>query len=88
MADRTSLVPGRVSDETKAKVKFDQQIIAIAKSNAADAIYSDDVGLRKKAVAVGLRAIGLEDVPLPPEDPQGKLALPEPDEPDDDDEEK
>ncbi|MFT4046419.1 MAG: hypothetical protein QM661_06935 [Solimonas sp.] len=74
-----------ISDETKAKVKYDRQIIAIAKVVSADAIYSDDIGLRKKAQAVGLRAIGLEEVPLPPEEAQRKLALPEPPEAETDD---
>lgn len=80
MTDKSSLASGGVSDETKAKVKYDRQIIAIAKANAAEVIYSDDQWLRKKALAVGIRACGLEDVALPPEDPQVRLPLPEPDE--------
>lgn len=48
MTDGANLVKNRLTDETKTKVKYDRQIIAIAKVNFADAIYSDDQGLRKK----------------------------------------
>lgn len=88
MTDKASIATGAVSDETKAKVKYDRQIIAIAKVAGADAIYTDDIGLRKKAQSIGLRAVGLEDVSLPPEYMQGKLSLIELPEVDDDEDEK
>lgn len=49
MADEDKLAGKGLNDATKAKVKYDRQIIAIAKVACADAIYSDDLGLRKKA---------------------------------------
>lgn len=85
MADKSSV--GVLNDETKAKVKYDRQIIAIAKVIQADAIYSDDKNLRSKARAVGMRAVGLEELDLPPVDPQGNLSLPEPPQDEDDPEE-
>lgn len=78
MADKSAGSGGAVTDETKAKVKYDRQIIAIAKVVQADAIYSDDKALRAKAKSVGLRAIGVEELDLPPVDPQQNLSLPEP----------
>ncbi|MGQ0529995.1 MAG: hypothetical protein ACT4PG_09320 [Panacagrimonas sp.] len=78
MTDRALTAKGAVSDETKARVKYDRQIIAIARVAGADAIYTDDLGLRKKAHSLGMRTVGLEDVALPPEQVQGTLSLPEP----------
>lgn len=63
--------------ETKAKVKFDRQIIAIAKVAGAKTIYSDDGELGKKAIANGIAVIRTVDLPLPPEPPQGSLDLTE-----------
>ena len=53
---------------TWAKVKFDRQIIAIAKVARARAIYSDDVNLRNFGRECGLEVIPLSACPLPPED--------------------
>lgn len=88
MSTNSALSGEGLSDETKAKVKYDRQIIAIAKLAGADAIYSDDIGLRKKAQALGIRSLGLEDVALPPEDVQGKLPLTELPEVEDSDEDE
>lgn len=57
------------------KVKFDRQIVAIAKVSGEDTIYSDDLGVRKFAKANGLKAYGVHDLELPPEDAQKKLNL-------------
>jgi predicted nucleic acid-binding protein len=65
--------------ETKAKVKYDRQIIAISKVNQVTTIYSDDEKLRNKAIANGMQAVGIADLPLPPEPPQMKMKFPEPD---------
>ncbi|OOG65508.1 hypothetical protein B0E46_03955 [Rhodanobacter sp. B04] len=62
-------------DETKAKVKFDRQIIAIAKVAGVKTIYSDDGRLGKKAAANGITVVKTSDLPLPPEPPQGELPL-------------
>lgn len=48
------------------KVKFDRQIVAIAKVASANIIYTDDEGLRSFAEAQGLRVVRLAELPLPP----------------------
>lgn len=48
------------------KVKFDRQIVAIAKVNGAHTIYSDDDGVRKFASRIGLKVISTWDLPIPP----------------------
>ena len=50
---------------TWAKLKYDMQIVAIAKVNNAEAIYSDDGDIRAIAGRVGIRVIGLADLPVP-----------------------
>lgn len=53
------------SDATWAKVKYDRQIVAIARVNSASAIYSDDVNLTSFARRGGLRVFSVADLPLP-----------------------
>lgn len=62
--------------QAKSKVKFDRQIVAVAASESADAVYSDDAALRGYAVEAGMEAFQLSDLPLPPEDPQAALSFP------------
>ena len=57
------------------KVKLDRQIVAIARTEEAVAIYSDDEDLRRFARRVGLEVIRICDLPLPREDQQGSLDL-------------
>lgn len=64
---------GNKSAEPKQKAKFDDQIIAIAKVEGADVIYSCDDGLAKAAPA-GIEVLSVTALPLPPQDPQ--IALP------------
>ena len=66
--------------DTRAKVKFDQQIVAIAKTEGASTIYSDDQGLGRFAARFGIHRIGIADLPLSPDAAQGHLPL-EPPEP-------
>ena len=61
---------------TWAKIKFDHQIVAIAKVNGATAIYSDDQDLRTFAQQAGLQVVGLADLPLPPKESQPPLPFP------------
>ena len=61
------------SAASRGKVKFDRQIVAIAKAEGATAIYSDDGDVIKYAKHAGLRAFRTVELDLPPEDPQGKL---------------
>ena len=56
--------------ESRAKVKFDLQIAAIARVSRATAIFTDDDGLQKLAASLGITAQGVASLPLPPEDLQ------------------
>lgn len=58
---------------TRGKVKFDRQIVAIAKAEGATAVYSDDDDVFKYAQRASLKAYRTIDLDLPPEDPQGSL---------------
>jgi PIN domain len=53
--------------ESWAKVKFDRQIIAIAKVEGAERIYSNDSDIRRHGKADGLQIIRLEDLEDPPQ---------------------
>ncbi|WDR06051.1 hypothetical protein PSQ90_00885 [Devosia rhodophyticola] len=59
--------PGKRSGSTEPwhKIKYDRQIIAIAKVSGATAIYSDDKGLRTFAYGQGLNSVSLADLPIP-----------------------
>ena len=62
-------------DATKTKIKFDRQIVAIAKAEGALAVYSDDADVHSYAKHAGLDAYRTADLDLPPEDPQQSLDL-------------
>ena len=70
--DLTSLKP-LDKNATKAKVKFDRQVLAIAKVGGADTLYTDDVSLKSFAERNGFRVILASDLLLPPDPPQGQL---------------
>lgn len=57
-------------DATRTKIKFDRQIVAIAKAEGAEAVYSDDDDIISYAKRSGLRAYRTADLDLPPEDLQ------------------
>lgn len=59
--------------DSRAKVKFDLQIVAIARLTRATIIYTDDDGLQKLAASLRIKAQGVATLPLPPEDPQAAL---------------
>jgi hypothetical protein len=58
-----------------AKIKYDRQIVAIAKVEQAAAIYSDDTNLRQIGSELNITVIGTWELPLPPEDPQHSFDL-------------
>ena len=58
---------------TRGKVKFDRQIVAIAKVEGAHTIYTDDDDVVGYASQVGLKARRTAELELPPEDPQRSL---------------
>jgi len=51
---------------TWAKVKFDRQIVAIAKVEGADVIYSDDEDVARYAGRVNIKVVRTAELPLPP----------------------
>lgn len=55
------LTPG----ETKAKVKFDRQVIAITKANRVQTLYTGDTTLAKHATENGINVVLTWEVPLP-----------------------
>lgn len=52
--------------EARQKVKFDRQIIAIAKVNNAKTVYTDDKQQRSFAERNGLNVISSHELPFPP----------------------
>ena len=71
------------STEIWNKVKFDRQIMAIARVRQATALYTDDIGLRNLASSLDMPTFGISDLDLPPETAQGSLNLHPPAEPPD-----
>lgn len=63
---------------SKAKIKFDRQICAISKVYGATMIYTDDKDLGALSKQNGLQVTMTWEIPLPPEEAQQKLPLPEP----------
>ena len=56
-----------------AKIKYDRQIVAIAKVTRATTIYSDDDDIRTIATVENIPVVGLAELPLPDEARQGDL---------------
>ena len=52
---------------TRGKIKFDLQIMAIAKVRKAHTIYSDDSDMHRYAQELGITVSGAADLKLPPE---------------------
>lgn len=57
------------SDSPWQKIKLDRQIIAIARANMSEVIYSDDGGVARFGEALGMRVIRTWELPLPPAPP-------------------
>ncbi len=64
------------SSESWVKIKFDRQIIAVAKVNGADTIYSDDKNLSNFAKLAGLDVVRVWEMELPPQSDQIELTFP------------
>jgi predicted nucleic acid-binding protein len=71
------------------KVKFDRQIVAVAKANGATRIYSDDSDIASHGSDSGVVVLALKDLPTPPavqevlelndaEETEGESGKPEP----------
>lgn len=52
-------------EDSWAKIKFDRQIIAIAKTRGANRIYSDDNGVRTCASREGIPCTRIHELPIP-----------------------
>lgn len=65
------------STESMAKIKFDRQIVAIAKTKKVSKIYANDRGLISFARKCGIDAVKLNELPLPPEEEQTTIQFPE-----------
>jgi hypothetical protein len=72
---RDAITKGRKRDKniTWAKLKFDRQIVAIAKVVGATTIYSDDDDIRAIAREVKIQTVGIVDLTASPESRQGNL---------------
>ena len=66
-------------DATRTKIKFDRQIVAIAKAEGARMVYSDDDDVIGYAARSGLQASRTIDLDLPPKDPQQSMDFDESD---------
>jgi hypothetical protein len=53
------------SSDSWPKIKFDRQIVAIAKVCGVEKIYSQDGGVSTLGHSVGIPVIGIADLPLP-----------------------
>jgi len=60
---------------TKAKLKFDRQILATAMAEGVKIIYSDDKPLAKLAKRYDINVIGISELAIPPEARQIPLPL-------------
>ena len=81
---RQELGPGRkLKDgaETWAKLKYDRQIVAIAKVCNATALYSEDDDIHTLAGRFQIPAFRIRDLTVPPADQQTDLLLDRPEEP-------
>jgi hypothetical protein len=66
LVDKALQSPKPLTDvQTKAKLKFDRQIIAIAKVAGVKTIYSDDKGIYTVGTANGMTVIKTWQLPLP-----------------------
>jgi hypothetical protein len=50
---------------TKTRMKFDRQIVAVALTNGARILYSDDEGVKQFGARSGLRVVRISELPLP-----------------------
>ena len=66
---------GVTPDADWGKVKFDRQIIAIARVVGAMTIYTNDGQLARNAKAAGISAINPDGLPEPPTAPQLEMPL-------------
>lgn len=66
---------GKGQGNSRAKVKFDRQIVAIAQVVRAETIYSDDADIHNYAQKAGIKVVRSHELEVDPEDRQCKLDL-------------
>jgi predicted nucleic acid-binding protein len=66
---------GVTPDAAWAKVKFDRQIVAIARVVGATTLYTNDGQLAKHAKAASIAALSPDELPEPPVAPQIEMQL-------------
>ena len=66
LADRAKVGKKGGSDAPYQKVKFDRQIVAVAKVNGAHTIYSDDDDVKKFATKAGMKVVSTWELAIPP----------------------
>lgn len=66
LADRDKVGKNAGSDAPYQKVKFDRQIVAVAKVNGAHTIYSGDDDVRKFATKAGVKVVSTRELAIPP----------------------
>ncbi|MBC7314265.1 MAG: PIN domain-containing protein, partial [Rhizobium sp.] len=59
----------------KVAMKYDAMIAATAIVRGARALYTTDHGFEKYLKGTSVEVLLVKQLPLPPEDPQGKLAV-------------
>ena len=57
----------------KVAMKYDAMIAATARVRRAKAVCTDDAGIARYLRGSNIDVVQIADLPLPPEDPQGKL---------------
>ncbi|MFN5351152.1 MAG: type II toxin-antitoxin system VapC family toxin [Alphaproteobacteria bacterium] len=63
----------RTKNESNAKLKFDRQILAIAITNKAEIIYTNDENLHKKSKQFKIESTLIQDLPIPNSEKQLKM---------------
>lgn len=66
---------GKGQGNSRAKVKFDRQIMAIAQVSRAETIYSDDADIYNYAQKAGIKVVRSYELEMDPDDRQHKLDL-------------
>lgn len=65
----------REGAETITKLKFDRQIVAIAKVSNVSIIYSEDKDIKRYGERIGIEVMKSNELPLPPEKPQIEMQI-------------
>ncbi|MDR1530105.1 MAG: hypothetical protein LBS40_06910 [Burkholderiales bacterium] len=70
---------GKITGQTRAKAKFDRQIMAIAEVSKVTEVYSDDLDIYKLGKQIGITVVRSHELEMDPTDLQMpmKLEIPE-----------